>query len=317
MKVHEIIQQSAKTLFTLELLPPVKGSNFDGIASTIEALIDFKPAYVNITYHRADVVIIKSEKGKEETHITKKRPGTVSIAAAIKYKYGLEVVPHLVCGGFTKEETEDALIDLNFLSIQNVLALRGDKRKSDEHFVSDENGHAHAVDLVKQVNNMNKGIYLHPEISSAVETDFSIGVAGYPEMHSDALNMEQDLAYLKQKVDAGADYIVTQMFFDNAAFIRFVERCRAIGITVPIIPGLKPISVKRQLDILPQTFNLSIPDSLRREVEKCKDEKSVKQVGVEWTIAQCKELKTFDVPALHFYTMGRPDNIVAICKEVF
>ncbi len=312
MKVHEIIQQSNKTLFTFELLPPVKGSNFDGIATTIESLIAFNPAYVNITYHRSDIVITNGEK-----HITKKRPGTVSIAAAIKYKYGLEAVPHLVCGGFTKEETEDALIDLNFLSIQNVLALRGDKRKNEEHFVSEENGYAHAVDLVKQIKNMNNGIYLHPEISNAVATDFSVGVAGYPEMHSDAESMEQDLAYLKQKVAAGADYIVTQMFFDNAAFIRFVEKCRSMGITIPIIPGLKPISVKRQLEILPDTFHLSMPEELKKEVEKCSDDKAVKQVGVEWTIAQCKELKKFGVPALHFYTMGRPDNIVAICKEIF
>lgn len=317
MKVHEIIKQSAKTLFTLELLPPVKGSNFDGIAATIESLVQFNPAYVNITYHRADVIVTQNSKGDTEKHITKKRPGTVSIAAAIKYKYGLEVVPHLVCGGFTKEETEDALIDLNFLSIQNVLALRGDKRKSDEHFVSEENGHAHAVDLLRQIKDMNKGIYLHPEISNPVETDFSVGVAGYPEMHSDADSMEQDLAYLKQKVEAGADYIVTQMFFDNAAFIRFVEKCRSMGITIPIIPGLKPISVKRQLDILPETFNLSIPEELKKEVEKCKDDKAVKQAGVEWAITQCRELKKFGVPALHFYTMGKPDNIVAICKEVF
>lgn len=317
MKVHEIIQQSDKTLLTLELLPPVKGSNFDGIASTIESLIEFKPAYVNITYHRSDIVTTTNSEGKAEKHVTKKRPGTVSIAAAIKYKYGLEVVPHLVCGGFTKEETEDALIDLNFLSIQNVLALRGDKRKNDEHFVGEENGHAHAVDLLKQIKDMNKGVYLHPEISNAVPTEFSVGVAGYPEMHGDAVSMEQDLVYLKQKVDAGADYIVTQMFFDNSAFIRFVEKCRSIGITIPIIPGLKPISVKRQLEILPETFHLDIPEDLKKEVEKCKDDKAVKQVGIEWTIAQCKELQKFGVPALHFYTMGRPDNIVAICKEIF
>ena len=317
MKVHEIIRQSTKTLLTLELLPPVKGSNFDGIASTIESLIEFKPAYVNITYHRADVVVSKNAKGEAEKHVTKKRPGTVSIAAAIKYKYGLEVVPHLVCGGFTKEETEDALIDLNFLSIQNVLALRGDKLKNDEYFVSEENGHAHAIDLLRQIKDMNNGCYLHSEISNAVATDFSVGVAGYPEMHGDADSMEQDLVYLKQKVDAGADYIVTQMFFDNAAFIRFVEKCRSMGITIPIIPGLKPISVKRQLEILPETFHLSIPEELKKEVGKAKDDKAVKQVGIEWAISQCKELNKYGVPALHFYTMGRPDNIVAICKEVF
>lgn len=317
MKVHEILQQSNKTLFTLELLPPVKGSNFDGIASTIESLVEFNPAYVNITYHRADIVTSVNSKGEVEKHIIKKRPGTVSIAAAIKYKYGLEVVPHLVCGGFTKEETEDALIDLNFLSIQNVLALRGDKMKNDSCFTCTENGHAHASELVGQIQDMNKGMYLRSEITNAIATDFSVGVAGYPEMHSDAESMEKDLAYLKQKVDAGANYIVTQMFFDNAAFIRFVESCRTIGITVPIIPGLKPISVKRQLDILPQTFHLNIPADLHKEVEKCKDDAGVKQAGVEWTIAQCQELKRLGVPALHFYTMGRPDNIVKICKAIF
>ncbi len=317
MKVPQIIRQSSKTLFTFELLPPVKGSHFDEIEATIKPLLEFKPAYVNITYHRADVVVSKNGKGETEKHITKKRPGTVSIAAAIKYKYGIEAVPHLICGGFTKEETEDALIDLNFLSIQNILALRGDKRKGDEVFTAEDGGHSHAVDLLKQMKRMNQGEYLHPEITNAVPTDFSAGVAGYPEKHSEATDMESDLAYLKQKVDAGADYIVTQMFFDNNAFIRFVERCRAIGISAPIIPGIKPISVKRQLELLPKTFDISIPEELRKAVSQCTTDAEVKQVGIEWAVSQCRELKKMNVPVLHFYTMGKPDNVIAICKEVF
>ena len=317
MKVHELLQQTAKTLFTLELLPPVKGSSFDEIAATLEPLLEFNPAYVNITSHRADTIVVKGVDSIAQKRIVKKRPGTVSIAAAIKYKYGIEAVPHLICGGFTKEETEDALIDLNFLSIQNILALRGDKRKEDDCFVSEENGHTHAIDILRQVKKMNEGVYLHPEISNAVATDFSVGVAGYPEKHSEAASLETDLGHLKQKVAAGADYIVTQMFFDNAAFVRFAEACRGAGINVPIVPGLKPLSVKRQLEILPSTFHIAIPEALRREVEKCENDKEVRQVGVEWAVQQCEELKRMGVPALHFYTMGKPDSIVKICREVF
>lgn len=317
MKVTDIIQQSDKTLFTFELLPPIKGRSFDEISATVEPLLEFNPSYVNITYHRADVVVSQNTGGETEKRITKKRPGTVSLAAAIKFKYGLEVVPHLICGGFTREETEDALIDLNFLSIDNVLVLRGDKRKGDVGFTPEADGHAHAIDLLKQVKRMNRGEYLHPEITNATPTDFCVGVAGYPEKHEEAVNFDSDLACLKAKVDAGADYVVTQMFFDNAAFLRYVERCRAAGITIPIIPGLKPLSVKRQLEILPKTFDIKLPDDLCRAVNACANDADVRQVGVEWAIAQCRELKKAGVPALHFYTMGRPDNVVKICREVF
>lgn len=318
MKVTDHIEQSAgKTLFTFELLPPLKGENIDSIYQTINPLIEFFPSFIDVTYHREEVIFKEREDGLLQKRIVRKRPGTVGIAAAIKFKYGIDVVPHLICGGFSQEETENALIDLQFLGIDNILLIRGDNMKGEKTFRPDPDGHTHAIDLVKQVINLNKGIFQEEDIDNPVPTNFCIGVAGYPEKHMESPNMASDLHYLKEKVDAGADYIVTQMFFDNSKYFNFVNSCRDAGITIPIIPGLKPISLKSQLSSLPRTFSIDIPDALVQEVEKCQDNKLVREVGVEWTIQQSKELMRFGVPVLHFYTMGKSDNISKIARAIF
>jgi methylenetetrahydrofolate reductase (NADPH) len=270
MKVIDKILNTKETLFSFEILPPVKGNSIDEIYRTIDPLMEFNPMNINITYHQQEVVYKKVNDRLLEKKIIRKRPGTVAISAAIKYKYKVTVVPHLICGGFTREETEDALIDLHFLGMNNLLALRGDPPKGEKRFVPEEGGNKHAVDLVKQIINMNKGIYLEEELENATPTDFSIGVAGYPEKHFEAPNMKSDLRYLKEKVDAGADYIVTQMFFNNRKYFKFVENCRAEGIECPIIPGLKPITYLNDINLLPQTFYIEIPDDLVRELLKCR-----------------------------------------------
>ena len=317
MKITDILSRSSSPLFTFELMPPLKGESFVEIADTIDALLPFAPAYINITHHRPEMQLRERPNGLLERITTKKRPGTVSVAAAIKYKYGIEVVAHLVCGGYTKGETEDALIDLNFLGINNVLALRGDAVHGEKYFTTEKDGHAHALDLVRQVKDMNAGKYLDDELKNPIPTEFCIGVAGYPEKHCEAPNLADDLAHLKHKVDAGASYVVTQMFFDNAKYFNFVRQCRAVGINVPIIPGLKPFSTAKQLSILPQIFHIDLPDALVREVQKCSTAEQVRCVGVEWSVAQCRELKATGVPALHFYTMGKADNVAQIVKKVF
>ena len=317
MKVIDIINQAPSTLFTFELLPPLKGAAFAEIEDTIEHLIPYSPSYINVTYHRPEVVLREQPNGLLERRIIKKRPGTVGVSAGIKYKYGIDVVPHLICGSFTREETEDALIDLNFLGVDNVLALRGDAEKGAKGFMHEPGGNKLAIELVGQIADLNKGKYVDPESNSINKTDFCIGVAGYPEKHSEAPNMETDLLNLKAKVDAGADYIVTQMFFNNQKYFEFVDQCRAIGINVPIIPGIKPVSLKSHLTILPQIFHIDLPQELVEAVSQCKNNEEVRQVGVEWAIAQSKELKAYGVPALHYYTMGKPDNIVKIVREVF
>jgi methylenetetrahydrofolate reductase (NADPH) len=318
MKVTDYITDSkGKTLFTFELLPPLKGENIDSIYKTIEPLIQFEPAFVDVTYHREEVILKEREDGLLEKRTVRKRPGTVAIAAAIKFKYGIDVVPHLICGGFSQEETENALIDLQFLGIDNILLIRGDNMKGEKQFKPEPDGHSFALDLVKQAVKLNKGIYLEEDMLNPVPTDFCIGVAGYPEKHMEAPNPATDLHYLKSKIDAGADYIVTQMFFDNNRYFEFVKTCREAGITVPIIPGLKPISVKSQLSTLPRTFSIDIPEDLVTAVDKCSDNQQVRQVGIEWAIEQSRELIRFGVPVLHFYTMGKADNIGKIAKAVF
>jgi methylenetetrahydrofolate reductase (NADPH) len=317
MKVIDKILNTKETLFSFEILPPVKGNSIDEIYRTIDPLIEFNPMNINITYHQQEVVYKKVNDRLLEKKIIRKRPGTVAISAAIKYKYKVTVVPHLICGGFTQEDTEDALIDLHFLGMQNLLILRGDPPKGEKRFVSEEGGHAHAVDLVRQIMNMNKGIYLEEGLENATPTDFSVGVAGYPEKHFEAPNMKSDLRYLKEKVDAGADYIVTQMFFDNKKYFKFVENCRAEGITCPIIPGLKPITYLNDISLLPQTFYIEIPDELVHELSKCKTNKEARQVGVEWAIVQSKELKKAGVPVIHYYTIGVAENIRQIAEKVF
>jgi methylenetetrahydrofolate reductase (NADPH) len=317
MKIAERIKKSESTLFTFELLPPLKGDNIGTIHEMIEPLLEFSPAYINVTYHREEVVYKKRDGGLLEKKIVRKRPGTVGITAAIKFKYKIEVIPHIICGGFSREETENALIDLHFLGIHNLLVLRGDVPKSEKYFVAECDGHKHAIDLVRQVQDLNEGIYLDDEVENKTPTDFSIGVAGYPEKHAEAPNMQSDLRYLKQKIEAGAEYIVTQMFYDNAKYFSFVKQCRAEGIDVPIIPGIKPIASIKQINMLPQTFNIDIPNALAQEIEKCKNNEQAREVGVEWTTAQAKELLKAGVPALHFFTMGRADNIRKIAKAVF
>jgi methylenetetrahydrofolate reductase (NADPH) len=317
MKVIDKILNTRETLFSFEVLPPVKGNSIDEIYRTIDPLMEFNPMNINITYHQQEVVYKNVGEKLLEKKIVRKRPGTVAISAAIKYKYKITVVPHLICGGFTTEETEDALIDLHFLGMHNLLVLRGDPPKGEKRFIPEEGGHAHAMDLVKQIVNMNKGIYLEEGLENATPTDFSLGIAGYPEKHFEAPNMKTDLRWLKEKVEAGADYIVTQMFFENRKFFDFVRNCREEGITVPIIPGIKPVIYLNDKDLLPQTFYIDIPEELYHELQKCKTNKETRQVGIEWAIMQSKELKKEGVPVIHYYTIGISDNIRKIVEAVF
>ncbi len=317
MKVTEILENSKETVFSFEILPPLKGKSIQEIYDGIDPLLEFEPKFINVTYHREEYVYKKREKGYLEKVSIRKRPGTVSICAAIKNKYNIETVPHLICGGFTKEETENALIELNFLGIDNVLALRGDPVKTETHFVPEEGGHRYAVELVEQIKKMNNGIFLDEDIKNAQPSNFCIGVAGYPEKHFEAMNLKIDLKHLKEKVDAGADYIVTQMFFDNQKYFDFVEKCKETGINVPIIPGLKPITTLNHINFLPKFFHVDFPEPLAEELEKCTSNEQVKQVGIEWAIHQAKELKKAGVPCIHFFTMGKSEATRLIAKEVF
>ncbi|HNW50452.1 MAG TPA: methylenetetrahydrofolate reductase [NAD(P)H] [Prolixibacteraceae bacterium] len=316
MKIIDIINQSKKTLFSFELLPPMKGSRGDKLYETIEQLLEFDPKYINITTHRDEVEFRTREDGLLEKRIVRKRPGTVAIAASIQYKYGIPVVPHILCGGFTRSETEHVLIDLNFLGIENVLALRGDGQKQDPVFKPEPNGNSTANELVTQISEIKKGHYLDPYLKNNTPLDFCIGVAGYPEKHFEAPNLDNDLLYLKQKVDAGADYIVTQMFFDNQKYYNFVTKCREMGITVPIIPGIKPIAVQNQLTVLPKIFHIDLPVDLANELAKCKTNDDAQKVGTEWAIFQAKELIEHGAPSLHVYTYGLTDNVKEIMKAV-
>jgi methylenetetrahydrofolate reductase (NADPH) len=318
MKVTEhIAKAEGKTLFTFEILPPLKGENIDKLFQHIDPLMEFKPPFIDVTYHREEFVYKKRENGLLEKKSIRKRPGTVGICAAIKNKYNVDAVPHIICGGFNKEETENALIDLNFLGIDNVLVLQGDAIKTERSFMPEHDGHRYASDLLQQVVKMNKGIYLDDELLNAMPTDFCIGVAGYPEKHFEAPNLKTDMKFLKQKVDLGAEYIVTQMFYDNQKFFDFVKKCREIGIQVPIIPGLKPITSKGQINILPKIFYIDIPEELSEAVEACKDNEQAAQVGIEWAIRQSKELMDFGVPTLHYYSMGKADTVYKIARELF
>ena len=317
MKVIDHLNQAKKPLFSFELLPPLKGRGIQAIYEGIDPLVEFNPSFINVTYHREEYIYKKREKGYLEKISIKKRPGTVGICAAIMNKYKVDAVPHIICGGFTKEETENALIDLSFLEIDNVLLLRGDPIKTEPAFVPEEDGHHYASDLVKQVVGLNKGEYMDEDLQNANPTDFCIGVAGYPEKHFESRNLKSDLKFLKQKVNAGADYIVTQLFYDNQRFKDFVTTCRDAGIDVPIIPGIKPISNKKQLLSLPKFFHIDLPDDLVDAVEKCKTDDAVKQVGIEWAIKQSKELIEFGAPCLHYYTMGKSVAVKEIAKAIF
>ncbi len=317
MKVTDHIKNAKSTLFSIEILPPLKGKGIQSIFNAIDPLLEFNPSFIDVTYHREEYVYKKREGGFLEKVSTRKRPGTVGICAAIINKYKIDVVPHIICGGFTKEETENALIDLNFLGIDNVLALRGDAIKSEGNFVPEPGGNDYAVDLVKQVHKMNHGHYLENDLVDVAPTNFCIGVAGYPEKHFEAPNLISDLKHLKDKVDQGAEYIVTQMFFDNSKFIDFVNRCRAAGIQVPIIPGLKILSTKKQASALSKIFHIDIPQEFMEEIDNCKDDAAVKEVGIEWCMKQSKELIQFGAPCLHYYTMGQTDATRRVAKAVF
>lgn len=318
MKVIEHFEKAqGQTLISFEVLPPLKGGSMQTIFDTLDPLLEFKPPFIDVTYHREEYVYKMRDSGYYEKIAIRKRPGTVGICASIMHHYGIDAVPHLICGGFTKEETENALIDLNFLNINNVLVLRGDARRFDDRFVPEPGGHEYAVDLVRQVVRMNQGKYLESDIENGIKTDFCIGVAGYPEKHFEAPNMASDILFTKQKVDAGAHYIVTQMFFDNSKFFDYASQCQANGVNVPIVPGLKPLTRKYQLSSIPRHFHVSIPDELAGEANKAKTAEAVKELGIEWCIAQSKELKARGVPCLHYYTMGDTDTIHRIVSAVF
>ncbi|MFW5831558.1 MAG: methylenetetrahydrofolate reductase [NAD(P)H] [Prolixibacteraceae bacterium] len=317
MKVIDIINKADKTVFSFELLPPLKGNDTSKLYRTIESLIDFDPKYINITTHRDEIEFKEKEDGTIVKRIVRKRPGTVAIAASIQHKYGIPVVPHILCGGFTKSETEHVLIDLHFLGIENVLALRGDGIKGQHIFTPEKEGHNYAHQLVEQIVNLRNGKYLEEDLKNNTPLNFCIGVAGYPEKHFEAPNLDQDLANLKSKVEAGADYIVTQMFFDNQVYYDFVDKCRTAGITVPIIPGIKPINAVSQLTVLPKIFSINLPNELSTELAKCKNNKEARQVGTEWAIHQSRDLVARNVPSLHIYTYGISDNVKEIVKTVF
>jgi len=317
MKITDHIKQSKNTLFSFEILPPLKGEGITTLFESIEPLMEFKPPFIDVTYHREEFVYKKRENGLLEKISTRKRPGTVGICAAIMNRYEVDAVPHIICGGFSREETENALIDLDFLGIDNVLLLRGDAIKSEGNFVPDPNGHNYATDLIEQVVKMNKGMYIDDEMQHATPSDFCIGVAGYPEKHFEAPNLKTDLKYLKHKADMGAEYIVTQMFFDNKKYFEFVQKCKEAGINIPIIPGLKPITSRKQISILPSIFHIDIPDDLAEAIEDCKDDKQAREVGIKWAIQQSKELVEFGVPCLHYYSMSKSHAVKKIAEALF
>ncbi|NJN42112.1 MAG: methylenetetrahydrofolate reductase [NAD(P)H] [Flammeovirgaceae bacterium] len=318
MKVTDHIKNAkGKTLFSIEVLPPLKGQNIRALFDHMDPLMEFKPPFIDVTYHREEYVYKKQENGLLEKRSVRKRPGTVGICTAIQNHYKIDTVPHIICGGFSKEETENALIDLNFLGIDNVLLIQGDGIKNEGRFVPEPDGHKFASELLGQVVSMNKGVYMDDELQNPMPTDFCIGVAGYPEKHFAAPNLKADLKYLKLKVDQGADYIVTQMFFDNQKYFSFVALCREMGINVPIIPGIKPITSKTQTNILPTIFHIDMPEELTDAIDNCKDNASAREVGIEWAVSQSKELMKFGVPSLHFYSMGKSDPIYKIASQLF
>ena len=316
MKVTEYIQKRKDTIFSFEIIPPLKGKGIEDLCAGIDPLMEFNPPFINVTYHREEYEYKKMGNGLLKKVSIRKRPGTVGICAALMNRYKVDAIPHIICGGFSKEETESALIDLKFLGVDNILALRGDPMKNEAAFVPTEGGNTYALDLISQINEMNNGQYLYEETKNS-PSNFCIGTAGYPEKHFEAMNLSSDLKNLKKKVDAGADFIVTQLFYDNEKFFDFVSKCRDIGIEVPIIPGIKPITNLRHLSFIPKFFHVNFPEAFSNELEKCKNDEEVKQVGIEWTTAQCKELVKADIPVIHFYTMGKGQAVKNIAKEIF
>ncbi len=316
MKVIDHINEAKDTLISFEILPPLKGKGISAIYNHLDPLMEFKPSFINVTYHRSETMFKKQADGSFAKIEVRKRPGTVGICAAIMQHYKVDPVPHLICGGFTREETEGALIDLAFLGIDNVLVLRGDAARNETFFEPEAGGNRYAIDLLKQVMDLNNGLYLEEEVKNPGNAQFCIGVAGYPEKHFEAPNIATDVAYLKAKVDAGAEYIVTQMFFNNQKYFEFVDSCRAAGITIPIIPGLKPITNKKQMNILPRTFHVDLPAEFTAEINKCKTDADVELVGAEWLLQQSRELKAAHVPVLHYYTLGKPKVICNVVSQI-
>ena len=316
MKVTDYIKDRKKTIFSFEIIPPLKGKGIEDICKGIDPLMEFNPPFINVTYHREEYEYKKMGNGLLKKVSVRKRPGTVGICAALMNRYKVDAIPHIICGGFTKEETESALIDLKFLGVDNILALRGDPMKNESSFVPVDGGNTYALNLIEQIKEMNDGQYLYEETKNS-PSNFCIGTAGYPEKHFEAMNLNSDLKNLKKKVDAGAEFIVTQLFYDNKKFFEFVDKCRSIGIDVPIIPGLKPITTLRHLSFMPKFFHVNFPEEFANELEKCKTNKAIREVGTQWSIQQCKELTEADVPVIHFYTMGKGASVKQIASEVF
>ena len=318
MKVTQHIEDAkGNTLFSFEIIPPQKGKSIQELYDNIDPLIEFKPPFIDVTTSREEFVYIDKGNGLLDKQLTRMRPGTLGICASIKHKYNVDTIPHVLCGGFTKEETEYLLVDCHYLGIDNVMALRGDAMKDEKYFIPKNGGNNYAVDLVKQIKLLNDGKYLHDLLDVDNKSDFCIGVAGYPEKHLESPSLQSDLKRLKEKVDAGADYVVTQMFFDNSKYFEFVDKAREMGITVPIIPGIKPIAVKKHMQLLPQVFRVDLPEDLISAIEKCKSSAEVKIVGIEWAIQQSLELKQAGIPVLHYYSMGKSENIKQIAKAIF
>ena len=317
MKVIDLIKSQKKTAFSIEILPPLKGTGIEKLYQSIDQLLEFNPQYINFTTHRSEYVYKELGNGLFQRNRLRRRPGTVAVAAAIQNKYNITVVPHVLCSGFTREDIEYMLLDLQFLGITDLLVLRGDKAKHESIFIPEPGGHTHAIELEEQINNFNKGIFVDGSEMTVTKTPFSYGVACYPEKHEEAPNLDSDLYWLKKKIDAGAEYAVTQLFYDNRKYFSFVERARAAGITVPIIPGIKPLKKLSQLNIIPKTFKVDIPEELAHEVVKCTTDAEVQRLGIEWCIQQCRELMAHGVPSIHFYTIGAVDSIREIAKQIY
>src|SRR4030042_6549544 len=317
MSVIDKIRNAKGPLFTFELLPPLKGHSIEKVYTAIDRLIEFQPAYINFTTHRNEITYKERSDGLLEKRVTRLRPGTIALAAAVKYKYNITVVPHILCGGFTREETENVLIEMNFLGIDDVLALRGDPQRGSRSFIPEKDGHTHTCELVKQIVNMNKGKYLEESLVDTISTNFCVGVAGYPEKHFEAPNIHTDMENLRNKVESGASYIVTQMFFDNSKFFRFRDECKKMEINVPVIAGLKTISTLNDFKLVPQTFHIDVPGDLVSAIKRCSTDKEAREVGIEWATMQSRELIKEGVPGIHYYTLGRSDNIARIVKAAF
>lgn len=317
MKIIDLLHSSKKTAFSFEILPPLKGNSFSKVCSVIDKLREFDPKYINITTHHSETIYANTGDGLMKKVNIRKRPGTVAIAAAIQHQYKITAVPHIICKGFTKDETEYALIDLNFLGVHELLLLRGDSNRLEKDRIKPEESHEHTTELIEQVNNFNNGIAADGSLFEQMETPFSYGIACYPEKHEEAPNMASDVAFLKKKIEMGAEYAVTQMFFDNQKYFDFLEICKKEGITVPIIPGIKPIVFRDQLTVLPKVFRSEIPEALAIELRKCKTDEEAKQVGIEWTTMQCKELISRGVPSIHFYTLMASESVRQIAKTIY